>query len=551
MTTGVTYPGATTPEGYAKDEMKKPSAQERYEQLKLVRTNYTWRARMVAEVTVPYLMPFEEGTTTESETFMTPKSGIGARGVNNLANKLVMALMPPGHPFFKLEVSATEMDEVDEELRAEIISGLSKVEQTVRNEMELGGLRAPLTDAIRSLIVTGNALLHIDDKKNAHFHRLNTYVVERDTQGNILEIILRQPVSKRTLPKEIQDFITYNEFLENQDLSNGPVPQLDKPEDTVDLFTRTIRKNNRWVSWQEIGDTGIELPKTRVTRPLESPAWLPLAWTLLTGESYGRGPGEEMLGDLDSNESLTESLVTAAAAAARTVFLVNDGGTTDIEAVAEADNGDFVEGREDDIGSVKLDKPADMSVAMAVQRSIQQQISQAFLLTSDNVRDAERVTAEEIRLLAQELETSLGGIYSRLAVDLQLPLANRYMALLRKEDKLPDLGTDLVKPQITTGLPALGRFANLQKYDLLTQGLAELVGPDAVSQRLKIDEWLAIRGAELGIDVSPLFKTDEQIAKEQQEAFQREMALKAIEPTIRNGGTGAQPQQQPQAGGPA
>ncbi|MBL1329612.1 hypothetical protein JL926_19595, partial [Acinetobacter baumannii] len=50
-------------------------------------------------------------------------------------------------------------------------------------------------------------------------------------------------------------------------------------------------------------------------------------------------------------------------------------------------------------------------------------IGKGFLLSSSIVRDAERVTAEEIRMQANELETSLGGVYSRLAVDFQKPMA--------------------------------------------------------------------------------------------------------------------------------
>ena len=50
-------------------------------------------------------------------------------------------------------------------------------------------------------------------------------------------------------------------------------------------------------------------------------------------------------------------------------------------------------------------------------------IGRTFLPGAIEVRDAERVTAEEIRMQAQELETSLGGVYSRLAIGFQLPLA--------------------------------------------------------------------------------------------------------------------------------
>ena len=49
-------------------------------------------------------------------------------------------------------------------------------------------------------------------------------------------------------------------------------------------------------------------------------------------------------------------------------------------------------------------------------------MSYAFLLNTAIQRDAERVTAQEIRYMAQQLETAMGGIYSLLSQEFQLPL---------------------------------------------------------------------------------------------------------------------------------
>ena len=526
MSLGQGFPGATTPEAFAKRELE-ASAFDRYQQMQVDRSQYIWRGRLVGEVTIPYLIPFEEGTSTASETYITPKSSIGARGVNNLANKLAMALMPPGQPFFKLGMSpfaTMELDQDDE--RAKIEMGLSAIEQTVRSEMESKGLRSPLVDALRSLIITGNALLNVDRDGHARFYRLNQYTVQRDAEGTLLEVVLRQSVAARTLPPALAAIAA-----ESGVGSSQPTGQSSPNEDTVDIYTRTVRDGKRYRTWQEMETVGI-LPGTEYSTPIEEPAWLPLTWTLLAGENYGRGPGEEYQGDLDSNESLQESLVTGAAASARVITLVNEGGLTDIEEVAEADNGAVIEGREDDIGTIKVDKAADLSVAKGVQENIQSGLAQIFLLTSDNVRDAERVTAEEIRLLAQELETALGGVFSRFAVELQLPVARRYMSILKRRGKLPSLPEGVVSPEVTTGLPALGRFASLQRLDLLVQGIAETFGPAAVEKKIKLDTYIGLRAAELGIDITGLFRDDAELAQAAKEEHQRAMELQAAAPTV-------------------
>jgi hypothetical protein len=81
----------------------------------------------------------------------------------------------------------------------------------------------------------------------------------------------------------------------------------------------------------------------------------------------------------------------------------------------------------------------------------------AFLLNSAIQRNAERVTAEEIRYMAQELEAALGGIYSTLSQEFQLPFVTRVMFQMERQKKLPVLPEGLVKPAIITGVEALGR----------------------------------------------------------------------------------------------
>jgi len=142
------------------------------------------------------------------------------------------------------------------------------------------------------------------------------------------------------------------------------------------------------------------------------------------------------------------------------------------------------------------------------------------------------VTAEEIRLLAQELETALGGVFSRFAVELQLPLARRYMSILKRLNKLPSLPKGVVSPEVTTGLPALGRFASLQRLDLLLQGIAELFGPAAVEKKIKMDTYIGLRSAELGTDITGLFRTDEELAQAAQEEHRRQLELQAAAPTV-------------------
>ena len=93
----------------------------RYTKKVAERELYLERARESAvEVTIPTLIP--DDSDTYSEKFSTPYQGIGARGVNNLASKLLLSLLPPNAPFFRLSIDnfALKDIETDEQLKTQI-----------------------------------------------------------------------------------------------------------------------------------------------------------------------------------------------------------------------------------------------------------------------------------------------------------------------------------------------------------------------------------------------------------------------------------------------
>ena len=73
------------------------SCERRYHALESDRDYYLERARTAAGLTIPYLIPISnEPTGRENNTFPLPWNGIGARGVHNLASRLLLALLNSG-----------------------------------------------------------------------------------------------------------------------------------------------------------------------------------------------------------------------------------------------------------------------------------------------------------------------------------------------------------------------------------------------------------------------------------------------------------------------
>ena len=133
--------------------------------------------------------------------------------------------------------------------------------------------------------------------------------------------------------------------------------------------------------------------------------------------------------------------------------------------------------------------------------------------------------------MAQELEDVLGGVYSILSQEFQLPLVNRVMDKMQKKRRLPKIPKKLVKPTIVTGLEALGRGHDLNKLDMFVQGAVQLLGPEFPTY-VNMSDYLKRRATSIGIDTAGLVRTEEEIQLQKQQEMQAQMAQQAVGPGV-------------------
>ena len=416
------------------------SVNKKYSSLCEKRQWFLNRAWDAAEITIPFILPRNYNLDQE---LPTPYQGIGARGVNNLAAKLLLTLFPPNSPFFKFQIDDFTLQELQAQ-RAPIEEGLNAMERAVMDEVEAKAMRVPLNECLRHLIITGNCLLNANKNNKVRVFHLDQYCVRRDPQGEMLEVIVLEKMS-RELYKDIFGSAPPNETGTSSD----------SQEKQLNLYTVVRRKDNKIHVHQEVNDK--KIPNTNSTYPLDKNPWLPLRFSSIDGEDYGRGFVEEYLGDLRALEGLSKAILEGSAAAARAIFLVRPNGTTKLKTISQAPNLAVRQGSAEDVTVLQMQKFNDFRVAQETIAQTERRLAAAFMLNQSVQRDAERVTAEEIRFLANELETSLGGIYSLLSHELQLPLIKRIIAVLEREKKLPKLPEGAVEPVIITGFEALGR----------------------------------------------------------------------------------------------
>ena len=476
------------------------------------REAYLDRARESARLTIPGLIRDQGGTY--STVYDTPFQSIGARGVNHLASKLLLTLLPPNSPFFRLTIDDFDIESlVGPEQRGPVEEGLAKVERATLAEIETQAYRVPVFEALKHLIVTGNCLLYIPDGGGMRVFHLDRYVVKRDPMGNVLYMITKESLNAKTLTEDARKTIGLPEPSEI-------APET--PHKPYDLYTYICDKGKHWHVHQEVQN--VPIPDSYGKYPKDKNPFIPLRFSRVDGESYGRGLVEEYIGDLRSLEALTQAIVEGSAAAAKILFLVRPNGTTRINTLAKSPSGAIVQGDANDVSTLQLQKSQDFRIALDTISQIRDRLSFAFLLNSSVQRNAERVTAEEVRFMAQELESALGGVYSVLSQEFQLPLVNILLDKMTKAKKMPKFPKEVVKPQVITGIEALGRGQDLNKLSQFLQYLSPL-GPEAIMSNLNLDDYIDRLGASLGIDTSGLIKTAEQKQAEQQAQMEQQQQM--------------------------
>jgi hypothetical protein len=478
----------------------------------------------------------ESGHTEDSELDQ-PYQSEGANGVNNLAAKITLTILPPQGSPIALDVSdeiLKELEAQDPTIRSQVEQDMLKTEKAIMEDVNTNAMRPKVFNMIRHMIVCGDGCTFTPDEGTIKAFRQDRYVVVRDDSGNILELIIKETFDQSVLTDE--QLAAFNAADSSDPTRN---------EDDVDVFTYVQRDKKLIKASQWIGASMVE--GTEVSYPVDESPWVVPRWTEIDGENYGRGHVEENWGDINALESLSQSIILSAGIAAKTVFLVNPNGTTNMKQLSKAPLGSFVAGSADDVVALRVDKAADMQAASQLMNEIKQQIRSVFLRNSSVQRNAERVTAEEIRLMAEELETSLGGMFSRLSEEFQRPFFNRIIGRLKKQGKIPKFPKDVVTLRITTGIEAIGRGQNLNKIDRALQSLA--ANPDAMGL-IKTDELVRRVFNAVGVDTTGLVKTPEEIKAEQQAAQQAQMMQSAVDkgvgPTINAIGAQAQQAQQQQ-----
>lgn len=523
------------------------NAARRYAQLAAARQPYLDRAIRCSQLTVTNLFRLQ-GSNATTDT-INAWTNIGAYLVNNLTAKLTITIFPPGIPFIRLNPSRTALADLQKitdpaargALKQNIAKGLAASEKEFVDAVNEDGDSNVFMITHKYLIVGGNHGHWTYQDGTLRSIPFDRWVVSRDQQGGPLEWIIKDTLVFTTLPQDIQDFLKASGYDDNTGKVTPPMgapesvqkaaQQQNQNAKTIDLYTHgTLLDDGQWDIYQEV--IGLIVPETQWKWAKDYCPFNPIPLDLLPGEDYGRSYVENYEGDLQTLDGLTETLTEGTAAAALLIRLVKPGGVTSKDALAKARNGAVITGDETDVATLLTNKNGDFSSVETRLSAIEQRLKAAFLVSDP--RNAERVTAEEIRFTAQELQDSLGGIYSGLVTSEQTPYARLKMSALMRTKRMTPLPKHLIKVMIVTGAAALGRNAELAALDALVT-VPPGMQPE-VATSISSTMYFQRRATAVGVDQEGLVLTDEEKQATQAAQAQQQQTMDATGPLIQQGG---------------
>lgn len=490
--------------------------------------------RKMAGLTVPSIFPPE--SYQAGDDLPGTNQSVGAMCVNTLGSHLMLMAFPPSQPIMGLDPDEQKLrDEIDAdpELWAATQLALGRLEMSHRKTLMATPLATAYVGYVKLLLVAGNALWKHLRLAHPTYHKPDSYVVIRNKMGMPLLTIHKESVNLMGMDKDHVAFIMSN--VEPTRWKN--TPEWEREVDVYSICRVHVDDDGEpyWTYWEEW--EGKTLPDTGVETDFDDPPMWP-GWLIpVYGDNWGRGYCEEYRGDLYAMEAHASAGNDLSSAAALALMFVKPGTPTSIKQVREADNLAVLPGDAADVTMFRSEKGGDAQITQNSIDTIARRLSAAFLLQASIQRSGERVTAEEIKRLGNELDKAMGGLYTAIAQGNQKVVVVRAVHLNEAENKsVVKLPKGLVTIRITTGLDAMGQSVEVDTLKDFAATMQTLF-PKTSERLIDGSDFAKRLAAGQGIKPDGLVRTPEQLEeqdqRDQQAMMTQEMVSKGTGPAIK------------------
>jgi hypothetical protein len=422
-----------------------------------------------------------------------------------MSSRILSALLPLNDtPFFRFALKSGV------EATPEIESYLETLSYQVFNKLNGTNLRETIYQALQHAVIVGDVLFIMEDNFTFRIQRLDQFVVQRDVEGNVVEII---NLEYHLIDPDATEHLYGSEY------------GIEKKAGYQTIYCRYLKTDDVWYVRKETQEGDLLEEGEYTVLPMGV-----LRWYGIAGENYGRSHCEDILGDLQTLESYTKALIEGLAASSTFWLAIDPTGITEIDDIADAPNGSFIAARGGDFSVLSPSQTmnAQISACQAAVETMRREISQSFLMTSSAIPSGDRVTATAVRMIGSELETVLGGAFSSIARDLIEPIVKRAVFLMLESKDIDKRlysqffdKNGMLTTQVITGLQALSRDTDLQRLMQMGEMVRNL--PEQAYLAFKWDEYARALISSLGFDPRNWVKSEEDIMMQQQQMQQMQM----------------------------
>lgn len=454
------------------------------------------RAEDIAEVTIPALFR-RSGSSGSDRLKDRYVQSLGAKITKNLSSKITLTLFPPSASGFRLSPDLRSLQKLtggNPDMLAQVNQELSSGVDLINKQIEAQDIRKFVFGLIDQQLIVGSCIMEKVPNRGIKVHGLRSIRVSLDDVGEAYKMCVKETLS--VLPSELIGSV--------------------EPKDEYELYTMCVKDTTTdiWTVSQEID--GVMVGTEETYKGMDCPfSYQGMVWNI--GEKYHRPFAEDHYGSLSSYDKLSKVLTQGSLIASKSLTFVDErGGRTRKADVANSENGAVIDGRADDVTSFQHQKNFDFQVPMQVRAEIRQELEESFLAKNSITRQAERVTAEEIREMAKELESSMAGVYATISNRITKQIVIWIMNELKLKFKT-------ISIDIITGLNALGMSNEIVKLDGFVTRLAQMQKINWI----KDAELISRYASGYGINTVNLLKTPNEVQQENQ-AMQQQMAQQQL-----------------------
>lgn len=468
-----------------------------------------------ARYTNPRLYPDTQTAMQNSVQITRSFQTVGPVVMENLVSQLASTMFPVDRPMFRYIIPEAIIkqakagtlqnkrgESLTYEFLIEVCTRLERESVTYFNQI---GVTPSAPDFLRGAGTFGDHLIYLHEDTFDH-HNIRNYRCRTTLDGELDLVVIWYPITRKQADVK-------------QGIYRNTAPQTSSK---VDAFITVVQREKvgdnkfEYVERKFINDTLLE-PEIRYTKP----RYFKYAWWLIKGDHYGYGHVDKYATLFDTLNATCRAIDDKNGQLADLINIVAPGSIAakNIEALRSAPRGDYVVMNPGEISPYIPGTHFGMEYLLQYRATLSAELQQAFVYQPAMFRDAERVTAEELRLKANIFKATLGNVFSSLETTNTL-FVNHYTERHGKE-----LEAAGITPSIVTGTAALSRAYEADNVFNAVGSMAQLYNiPDQMWTRVRrnyVEDSIALGH---GLSLEELFNNEEQTQAAQDKLQEQMMA---------------------------